>query len=306
MPNGGQYPPPPGAGPYPPPPGHGAPPGYPPPDGFYPPLSVGESISGAIELYKNNFFAFFIFWSIPAILGIIFGIFQIYIIGPELLDFADVGSDEMPDWGQFFSIMGMTAGFGIVIWIINILFTGGIIGMTKEAMRSGQTVSGTGFGTISKYFGNILITSIVISILVAIGFLLCCIPGIFFCYWWMFAVTAVVVEGIGLSEAMDRSKEFATTRKTFGFAIVLILIIIIMNIVAGAISGLISISLTVSIGYWPGQIASTIIGQIFQWIITPFAAIATAFHYIRGRNIEEKRPHGAPVPYPPPPPPEKL
>ena len=311
------YPPPPGyGGPppgYPPPPGYGGPPppgyGGPPPPGFPPPygpsLSIGDTLSGAVEIYKNNFGAFFGFWAIPAIFGIIIGVLQIVALGAGSTDFSQTSSGGIPDFGAMFAILGLTLVFSLVSMIVTILFTGGVIGMTKEAMQTGQTSSSAGFSTIQQYFGPIIGTTIVVSILIAIGFMLCCIPGIIFCYWWMFAVTAAVVEGVGISQAMENSKNFASTRGTLGFAIVLIIVIVVISVIAGAISSGIGIALTFSMGYLVGQSVGTVIGAIFQWIIAPYAAIAIAFHYIKGKGYAGggvPPPPGAPFPPPPPPP----
>jgi magnesium-transporting ATPase (P-type) len=198
---------------------------------------------------------------------------------------------EMPDLGLIIGALAFTIVLLMALLIINMLFTGGIIGMTKKAMDTGKTDSATGFDTVKKYFGNIIITSFVVGLIIAIGFALCCIPGILFCYWWMFALTIVVIEGVGLGEAMSRSKQFAETRHTFWFAVVLVIVIIVINFIASAITNSISWGLQQALGVWPGLIISTVIGQVFQWIIAPFAVIAVAVHYIKGR--------APPVPIPP-------
>lgn len=298
----GHPPPPPGYG-APPPPGYGPPPpGYgPPPGQYYPPLPIGDTLSGAFEVYKNNFGAYFGFWAIPAIFAIVIGLVQILILGSSANAFIGVEEGGVPDIGAILVFLGIILMFTFVVMIVNILFTGGIIGMTKEAMLSGRTTMVMGFDTIKKYFGGILITSIVVTLLIVIGFMLCCIPGIFFCYWWMFAVTAVVVEGVGLSQAMDNSKQFATTRGTFWFAVVLIIVLLAINFIAGIITTAISFGLMVTLGFWPGQIVSGFIGQIFQWVIAPYATIAIAFHYIRGKGYDRGGIHPPPGPqYPPP------
>ncbi len=271
-----QYPPQPYYG------GPGMPPPTQPPGGYYPQPDIGDTLSDALNLYKTNFSAFFSFWAIPAILAIILSLIPIFVLGGGLNKLG-VTPDSEPDIGVILSLLSFSLMLLIAIAIINMLFTGGIIGMTKKAMDTGKTDSGTGFETIKKYFAAIIATSIVVGILIAIGFILCCIPGILFCYWWMFAVTIVVVEGVGLSEAMSRSKQFAETRHTFWFAVVLFVIIIIINIIASVITEVIASGLIFAIGFWPGWIVSTVIGQLFQWIIAPFATIAIAIHYIKGR-----------------------
>jgi hypothetical protein len=229
-------------------------------------------------------------------------------LGVGATGFDQPAAGDVPDFGAIFAILGAALAFALASMIITFLFTGGVIGMTKEAMLSGTgtTVTNTGFDTIKKYFGAILITSIVVNIIIAIGFILCCIPGIIFCYWWMFAVTAVVVEGVGLSQGMENSKDFATSRGTFGFAIVLFIVVAVISWIASIIASGLGGILIITMGFWPGQIVSTVVGQFFQWIIAPYSAIAIAYHYIRGKGYDSGAtppPPGAPPQpqYPPPP-----
>jgi hypothetical protein len=266
----------------------------PPAVGPYPSPEIGSTLGDAFELYKNNFGAFFGFWAIPAILAIILNLLPLLILG-EALGSIDVAPGEEPDFGAIFAIFAASMVFLILIVIINILFTGGVIGMTRKAMETGKTDTGAGFETIKNYFGPIIATSVVTSILIAIGFMLCCVPGILFCYWWMFAVTVAVIEGVGVSEAMSRSKEYAETRHTFWFAVVLLIVVIVISAIASMISSTIALGVDAALGFWPSQIVSTVIGQVFQWIIAPFATIAVAVHYLKGRGPP---PMVQPPPYP--------
>jgi hypothetical protein len=284
--------PPPGNPPYyPPQPGYGGP-GMPPPQppgGYYPQPDIGDTLSDSFNLYKNNFMAFFSFWAIPAILGIILSLMPLIILGGGLTDIDTTG--DTIDLVAIIGYAAFSVMFLIIYVIIYLLFAGGLIGMTKQAMDTGKTDMSMGFDTIKKYFGNILITTIVVGLIITIGFALCCIPGILFCYWWMFAVTIVVIEGVGLGDAMSKSKNFAETRHTFLFAVVLIIVIIVVSFLGDLISGSISWGLQQALGEWPGIIISTVIGEIFQWVIAPFLFIAIAVHYIKGR--------APPVPIPP-------
>jgi hypothetical protein len=270
---------------------------------YQPSLSIGDSISGAFEVYRNNFMAFFGFWAIPAILGIVIALAQLFLFGGQLESIGNTNEGDMPDLGGFFALLGISIGFILIIWIINILFIGGLIGMTKEAMSTGRTSSGKGFRTINNYFGSILVTGIVVFILLIIGTMLCCIPGILFCYWWMFAITAVVVEGVGMSEGMARSKEFASSRQTIGFAIVIIVIAIVISIISAVVATSISIPISIALGNWAGSIVTQTISSIITWILYPFIFVAVAYHYIKGKGLDRPGgPPGMPPGVPPPPP----
>ena len=278
-PNQYNQPPPP-----PPPPGYGGgpqpPPGYGPP-AYQEPLDTEGTLRSSFDLYKNNFSAIFFFWAVPALLGIGLNLFSLLYF---TTDYGNVSEPE--DLSGLWLGLGGIIGVSFISMLVSILFTGGIIGMVREAMQTGKTTPHTGYETIKQHFGGILIVSIATSIIIGIGFVLCCIPGILFCYWWMFAVVAVVVEGTDLSRAMSNSKEFATTRHTFMFAIILIIVMIVLNVVAGMISTPISI-IVGGVNELAGHITSSVVSGVLTWVIQPFSAIAISYHYIKGKGLDK-------------------
>jgi hypothetical protein len=235
-------------------------------------VGIGEALSGAFDRYTKNFGPFFLFWAIPALLGFLFSIGQLSLSG--------TGSG-MSAFGMGY---GLTFGFMILNAIIQSIFIGGIIAMTQEAMRTGSTHISTGFNIISQRAGALIVTNVVVSIIIAVGLILCIIPGVIFCYWWIFALTAAALEGTDLERSMNSSKEFSAAHDSLGFIVALIVVLIIVQLIVGLMSAFGFLMMAVSLGLWPAILTVATISMILSWIITPYEYIAIAYYYIRGNG----------------------
>jgi len=254
----------------------------------YAEVGISDSISNSLNLYIDNIKEYFLFWAIPAILFI--GIFLII----EAMGFTSSGEDmDMEDVRTLISIL---IPLLILTMVIQILFSGGVIAMTLEAMKKGTTSPDIGFDLIKKRGGRIFITSIVVSLVIGFGTLLCIIPGILFCYWYFFAVTVVALEGYSVGDAMSRSKEFSRSHSAFLFIVVLIIVVIIIYIIGSVISTIITF------GAGDTPYVGTIISGIISWLIAPYIYVATAYYYIKGRRLDTVQGTPQIQPMPPQPP----
>ena len=281
------------------------PPGYPHPQYQVPmpprEIDIEGTFSKAWKIYSSNWH-FFVAFFLTAVLISALVSFMIYGSAESMFSPGLPGSDsEVVDPEQ---IMSQMLGFaaiamvgGILSLVAQALFMGGMVGMAAESLETGSTSLSTGFKTINKRFLAILVTYLAFSIIVAIGFFLCCIPGIFFCYWWLFAFVIVVVETSDISEAFRESKRFALHHKTFWFAVILLIILGVVNTLFSVAGSFVSVQLTED----PNLVA--IISSVFSSAGTlftmPFFVIALTVHYLRGRGAMPPKMPQYPV-YPPP------
>jgi hypothetical protein len=82
-------------------------------------------------------------------------------------------------------------------------------------------------------FLPLLGTSILMGILLWVGFLLCCIPGIYFAVVWSMVSQVVVVERLSGMEALNRSKSLTAGYFGHVFGLVLLLGLINMGVALG-------------------------------------------------------------------------
>ncbi len=294
---------------------------YPEPDDPKPyrPNRTGTDISGTLSLtfslIRDNFTNILVYLLIPILIVSIINIFATWTLISAMEPMTGGEVDETGMENMFSIIYTMLLIFiplSMMTWMIEMLFAGGIVGMVKEGAQGKSMNVGTGFDVIKKHPLGLIGASIILTIVISLGTALCLIPGLIFCYWWLFTIPIIVIEGVGISDAMSSSKKFAKDHGTMGFTIVLIILIIVMSLIGSIIGGMISgVSLfsldpamqqTFVLG--PRFIVSQFIGGIISVLVTVVAVMCIAVHYLRGRpSFMQHVPDFGENYKPPPPPP---
>lgn len=251
-------------------------------------ISISETLSKSFNILIKNIGPIFVYWLIPMLIIIVVSVISYHSVVTNLSNFSEV-TDPSVIIDQFIGAMAIVIPLSLMSTIVQFLFAGGLVGMAKEAYETGKTNIHTGFSVISEFPLGIIGASIILTIIVGFGSMLCLIPGILFCYWWLFTIPILVIEGKSITNAMSSSKKYAKKNEALGFTIVLIVVVIILSMVAGGIGNLIS-------WVFPSKIisidASFIISPIIQGIISIFinslAIIAITVHYLRGRPMAAK------------------
>ncbi|WNG80868.1 hypothetical protein C6A86_022105 [Mycobacterium sp. ITM-2016-00316] len=259
----GGYPPPPGA--YPPPGGYPPPPGnYPPPQGNYPPpgypvpgspgfgapaYRVGEAVSWAWNKFSKNAAAILV----PTLVfGVVYAVLQ-GVIQTISTAFSTVDSSSYGDGYSASISMGLG---GIVVSVIGGIITVIVAAVVQSAYIGGMLDIANGQPVeIGSFFKprnvvNVIIASVLSSIIVAIGVLLCIVPGVIATIM-LFFTTAVVVDrnvsGIdGLSTSFNMAKAnfgpvALTWLTTIGIGILGVLACLVGLIVAYPVIALVTV-----------------------------------------------------------------
>ena len=229
-PPGGGYPPPPpgwGQGYPPPPPGYGYPPPPPAEGGYFPPppgygmpanrYSVGDGLSWAWGKFTKN--------PVPLIVStLVFGLLLVVLnslvqpllqaVSPETFTAIDTGdgliestSRSLP--GAGFAVLILTSLFQLVVGAaISSGYYGGMLDIAN-----GQTVA------IGSFFRprnivSVILSSLIVGVLTAIGVLLCILPGLLVSIFAMFSTVAIVDRNLSPIDGIKAS--FAIARQNFG------------------------------------------------------------------------------------------
>lgn len=211
----GGYPPPPQY--YPPPQGNYPPPGYPPPGNYPPPgapaYSVGEAVSWAWNKFSKNVTTILV----PTLVfGVVYAVLQT-VIQTITSAFSTVDSTSYGDGYAASISLGLG---GIVVSIIGAVVTVIVAAVVQSAyiggmldIANGQPVQIGSFFT-PRNVVNVIIASVLSSIIVGIGVLLCIVPGVIATILLLFTTAVVVDRNVSGVEGLRTS--FAIAKANFG------------------------------------------------------------------------------------------
>lgn len=160
---------------------------------------------------------------------------------------------------------------GVLVTIVVSVVVGGwmyatLYGMLLARVRGRVAAS---YGDMSKFFalvGPFILATLVLGIIIGLGYMLLIIPGVIFTTWWLLTLVIMADQGIGFGEAMSASKELSAR---VGFWNMLV-----TWLVGGIAWGVASTVL----GYIP------YLGSVLAMLIVPFALAYTVSMYLQARG----------------------
>ena len=232
-------------------------------------LSLGEVLDNAVNVVKDNFgllFGIILVFQLPVM--IIFGLVTAVMIGG-----IDAAPPQNPDQAMAAMMpLLVTLGIFLLVMILAVPITQAAIihAVSKKYMGESCTI-GECYGTAFSRLGPLILTSIMVGIVIVIGFVLCVVPGIIFGLWFGLASQVVVIEGLSGGAAMKRSKELVTGNMGTFFAL-------------GFILGLINYLAGLGINLVPNIYVQQIVNAVLGTILTLFGSAASVIFYFSCRS----------------------
>jgi hypothetical protein len=247
------------------------------------PLSVGETLDRAINVYRRNAATL---WKIIAVVVIPIQVLQI------LLQRVAVGHVVNIN-GTFYKVGGGSSGGAIVLVIVLILSIAAVLianGATFKAIGDAYLGHEPDWAASLSYarsrLGALLVLAIVATILIAIGFLLFVLPGIYLMVCWSVAIAALMLEGkrgfasLGRSFELVRGRWWATFGRLLAALVVYAIAYFVIALIAGAIANGIS-------NYTVFLIVAGIFNAATNILFIPFIAAVLVVIYIDLRVRKE-------------------
>lgn len=175
--------------------------------------SLGSIIGSSFKIYIKNFRSLFLIYFLPVFP---FAVFAQHVQLEE----------NVTAWVK---IAASVSSFFVMIFTmppITVAVSNICLGNKASLLHSYRYIFGKGFG-------GFLLTYLLLSLAMAIGFILLFIPGIFCIFWFMFTLQVAVLERISGRNALKRSKELGK-----GFYLRNLGVLFIMGIIAGVLGGL--------------------------------------------------------------------
>lgn len=224
------------------------------------PQSTGEILRNAVRLYRTNFRKFFLVYLIPILP---FAVLQVVGIdhSPELWCIATI----------LYSLVSMVAVLPITIVLSDICLDN-----EPSVRRAFRRV-------FDRSSGQLVWTILLSWAIILLGLFLCIVPGVVFWVWYLFALTIVVLERVGGSASLRRSKELGKGYYLRNLGVVLLCLAVsflgslFLGMIVGAISQFAGLPLT----------AGNIVATALSLLLTPISLIATVLMYYDMRARKE-------------------
>ena len=203
-------------------------------------LSLGEVISKTFELYRRDLTKYFVLF---AVVGVITGVVttlarQVFVL-PILP--RNPTPQQFSNWFSAFfgALILLIAAIFIIMLVFSTIAQGSAIKLASEQIEKRQAHLGTSFKFAASKLLWIWALSIVVGIIVFLGFIALIIPGIILAIMYSLAFPVLLIENKGVFASMRRSRELVGHRwlKTFATYLVLGIIVIIASLIVSAISG---------------------------------------------------------------------
>jgi hypothetical protein len=198
------------------------------------PLTVGEILSAAFDLYRRQATAL---WTIVA--AVVIPAQALIVIVERLI--LSGGRTQAID-GTIYTTdsTGLLAIVVIVVTFLSVIVT---IGALSKCLLDAYTGHPTGWRHSLQFaadrVGPLAWLSLITGVLLAIGYILLIIPGIFLTVSWIVAVPVLMFEGASPFASLRRSYDLVQGRwwATFGALVLAIIAIVGISIVLGLLFG---------------------------------------------------------------------
>ena len=126
----------------------------------------------------------------------------------------------------------------VVTIIFSFVYSGAVVDVIAKDYLGKPVSVGSAISYAFKRFGDLFVTAILAGLVIGLGFFLLIVPGIIFAIWFVFVTQVVMVEGMGGSKALSRSKSLTEGHRGRIFGILFVM---------GLLLGLINFGLTLGL-----------------------------------------------------------
>ena len=234
------------------------------------PLGVGEIVDATFTVYRRRFGPMF---AIAVVL--VFIPFLVSLAGGCSVDAAGTATCTSPiGWlGYFAGAVG-----SVVAGVAAVLVAAGAYADVPSDWRNAM-----GIGV--RRTVAILLATIVAGVLMAVGFVLLIIPGVFVLVSLAVVWEALIIEGIGPMESIKRSWRLVSGERwrVFGAGL---LVIVLMVIFVGVVSAVIALILSAGLGV-SGGMTGYLVQQVVSLLSIPLSAALGTVIYLDLRVRKE-------------------
>ncbi len=254
------------------------------------PLDIGEVLDVAIKLYRQHFKTLMKAVAVVVVpVQILSGLIQSSSSpNPDSFVTPAESPDGMPsiDTGQIWTFVAGLLIVGLLTFIAGHLASGAAIRIVSQAYLGSTSTWQESLRFAGSRLGPLIWLSIIESLILGVGFLLCIVPGIYLAVAFSVSIPALLLENQRGTRALGRSRRLVKGRG-WQVAATLFLSWMLASIVSGVLSGLL-VGVTVTNA---GTVVSTIVRILVaiasSILTTPFSAAVVIVLYFDLRVRKE-------------------
>lgn len=241
-------------------------------------LSLGEAIGKTFDLYRQDFAKYFVLFAVVGvIIGVVTSLAQHYFVFPTLS--SNPTPQEVFNWlPGFLATLSLLVGS---IFLVTVVFfpiaQGGAIKMASEQIEKGEGDLGESVRFATSKLLSIWALSIIVGVIVTLGFIALIIPGIILSVMFLLSFPALLIENKGVTESMGRSRQLVGQRwlKTLATFLVMGIIVAVASSIVSAISAPFGVA---------GPVVTGLLSAFYQPL---FPILLTVYYY---SNLARIRP----------------
>jgi len=182
----------------------------------------------SIDVAKKNYVIFLP----PVAVAVVMALLTLILVGTGVISMGLVGAG-MQSPGAIMPLVGTILGgffiIGVIGMILGLIAHGMTVAMAREALDTGSTSINSGLSIAAGRLGELVVASILVGIIVFVGFMLLVIPGLIAAFFLMFTFVSVIVDNAGPVGAMKKSYE--TVRANMNDSIVFFFAMIAVGVI---------------------------------------------------------------------------
>lgn len=265
------------------------------------PLGAGDIISASVNLYRENAASL---WRLVAVVVVPVQVLSALVIAATarpVVESAAGGSIRVSAGGLGTALGGILVA-SILTGLAAQLATASAFKAVSDAYAGRRTEWQESLRYAFERFGALIVLLIMAFIGIAVGVLLCIIPGVWLGISWVVAVPVLLIEGRTGYPALKRSMDLVKPRWWSVFGVVL-LGTLLVSVAGGIVSGLFGAIVRVLSSGTVASLLSNAVGQSISSVLTTpfFAALVVVLYYDLRLRAEGSGPGWDATPGMPPP-----
>jgi hypothetical protein len=237
-------------------------------------LSLGGILDQTAAVVKDHFW---VLLGIAAIVYVPYGLIN-GAISMSLLPARPTGNFGGPEWQEYneatVRVAMMTMPVSLIFGLAGFIANGAMVWAVAQAYLGEPVAFDSAWGQAFRRSLALIGTSILYSLAMFGGLLLCVIPGILVMIWFLFYAQTVMLDGLSGTAALKRSK--ALIKGNFGTAFVLMFLVGLISFVIGFVSAMV-----------PQPHLQIVLQTVIQAVVLMFSAAAMTVFYFSARCQHE-------------------